>query len=72
MNGINVASPTQIRYGEITEDEFFVTYDAARNGVNIENQRNHRYSLLLPKKRPPGAYNGALVPPAVSRTLGRG
>ncbi len=26
-----------IRFGELTEDEVFVTYDAARAGVAIEN-----------------------------------
>jgi hypothetical protein len=30
-------TPAMIRYGELTEDEVFVSYDAARQGVTIEN-----------------------------------
>jgi hypothetical protein len=32
-----VSAPTMIRFGQLTEDEFFVTADAAKNGVRIEN-----------------------------------
>lgn len=31
------ASPTMIRFGQMTEDEFFITCDAAANGVTITN-----------------------------------
>jgi hypothetical protein len=34
---LGVSAPTLIRYGEMTEDELFVTEDAARAGVRIEN-----------------------------------
>ena len=37
LNGVDAASPACIGYFELTEDEFFVTYDAARAGVQIEN-----------------------------------
>jgi hypothetical protein len=32
-----VSTPTMIRYGQMTEDELFVTADAAKQGVRIEN-----------------------------------
>ncbi len=32
-----VSAPTMIRFGQLTEDEFFVTADAAKAGVRIEN-----------------------------------
>ena len=30
-------TPAMIRYGDLTEDEYFVTYDTARNGVIFDN-----------------------------------
>jgi hypothetical protein len=30
-------TPAMIRFGELTEDEYFVTYDAARGGVTYAN-----------------------------------
>ncbi|MFN8376987.1 MAG: hypothetical protein U0694_29440 [Anaerolineae bacterium] len=33
----NVAAPTMIRFGQMTEDEFFVTHSAAAAGVQITN-----------------------------------
>jgi hypothetical protein len=35
---LRVSAPTMIRFGEMTEDELFVTEDAARGGVRIDNQ----------------------------------
>jgi hypothetical protein len=32
-----IESPTLIRYGQMTNDEFFVTYEAAKEGVKITN-----------------------------------
>ncbi len=32
-----IETPSLIRYGELTNDEYFVTADAAKNGVVIEN-----------------------------------
>jgi len=32
-----IETPTLIRYGQLTNDEFFVTEEAARNGIKIEN-----------------------------------
>jgi hypothetical protein len=37
MNNWMIETPTLIRYGQLTNDEFFVTHDAARKGVVIEN-----------------------------------
>ena len=34
---MRVGSPSQIRFGEMTEDEVFVVESAAREGVAIEN-----------------------------------
>jgi hypothetical protein len=33
----DVGSPTLVRFGELTEDELYVTEDAARAGVRVEN-----------------------------------
>jgi hypothetical protein len=33
-------TPAMIRYGELTEDEVFVSHDAARQGVVFENTAN--------------------------------
>src|SRR3974377_1560783 len=32
-----VATPSMIRFGDMTQDELFVTADAARRGVEVEN-----------------------------------
>ena len=37
INGINVESPTMIRFGEMTQDEFFIPYPIATEGVLIKN-----------------------------------
>lgn len=37
FGGHKLESPTLIRYGQTTYDEYFVTYEAAKNGVVIEN-----------------------------------
>ena len=34
---IALQTPAMIRFGELTEDEVFVSYDAARKGVTFEN-----------------------------------
>jgi hypothetical protein len=33
----DIATPSMIRFGEMTEDELFVTFDAAKQGVRVEN-----------------------------------
>lgn len=42
-----VSSPTMIRFGQMTEDEFFITYDAARSGVQITNLSSTEPLVLL-------------------------
>jgi hypothetical protein len=37
MGKLSLQTPAMIRFGELTEDEVFVTYDAARAGVVLEN-----------------------------------
>jgi hypothetical protein len=37
MNGHPVAAPTMIRYGQLTNDEFFVSESVARAGVTVTN-----------------------------------
>jgi hypothetical protein len=42
-----VSTPTLIRYGEMTEDELFVTAEAAREGVKIVNQSRTEDLVML-------------------------
>lgn len=44
---ISISSPTIIRFGEMTEDELFITYDRAREGVWIENPSNTENLVIL-------------------------
>ncbi len=37
MGKLNLQTPAMIRFGEETEDEVFITHDAATRGVTIEN-----------------------------------
>lgn len=37
INGKRLQTPAMIRYGELTEDEYFVSYGAARDGVTYDN-----------------------------------
>ncbi len=37
MGKLNLQTPAMIRFGEETEDEVFITHNAAKNGVTIEN-----------------------------------
>jgi hypothetical protein len=37
FGGHAVSTPSMIRFGQLTEDEFFVTADAAKQGIRIEN-----------------------------------
>lgn len=42
-----ISSPSLIRFGEMTEDEFFVTYDAASRGVQITNLSSAEPLVIL-------------------------
>ena len=53
FGGLPVSTPAMIRFGETTEDELFVTADAAANGVRIEN-RSESDPLVVLKHFGPG------------------
>lgn len=42
-----IETPTLIRYGELTNDEFFVTEQAAKAGVLIENTSSSEPLVML-------------------------
>jgi hypothetical protein len=42
-----VSTPAMIRYGQMTEDELFVTHDAARAGVQVENKSDTDPLVIL-------------------------
>ena len=50
---MRVATPTLIRYGEMTEDELFVSAGAARQGVTVTNN-SERENLVMLKHFGPG------------------
>ena len=50
---LEVETPSMIRYGELTKDELFVTAEAARAGVVIEN-RSDKENLVMLKHFGPG------------------
>jgi hypothetical protein len=41
-----VETPSLVRYGELTSDDFFITADAARDGVRIENTGHEPLVIL--------------------------
>ena len=43
----HVSTPAMIRFGEMTEDELFVTADVAREGVRIENLSDAEPLVIL-------------------------
>jgi hypothetical protein len=47
VGGWQVESPTRIRYGDLTYDEFFVTAEAAERGVKITNTSNAEDLVML-------------------------
>lgn len=47
MNDFVLETPTLIRYGELTNDEFFVSFDAAKKGVVIENLSTSEPIVML-------------------------
>jgi hypothetical protein len=46
IGNMALQTPAMIRYGELTEDEAFVSYDAARQGVVFENTGKERLVTL--------------------------
>ena len=57
----DVETPTLIRFGEMTKDELFVTYNAAGNGVTVTN-RSDRENLVMLKHFGPGNPDAPLAP----------
>jgi hypothetical protein len=53
FGGLQVSTPAMIRFGQMTEDELFVTADAAAAGVRIEN-RSGSDPLVILKHFGPG------------------
>jgi hypothetical protein len=53
FGGLQVSTPSMIRFGQMTEDELFVSFDAARAGVRIEN-RSESDPLVILKHFGPG------------------
>ena len=48
-----VSTPSMIRFGAMTEDELFVTFEAAQAGVRVEN-KSHTDPLVILKHFGPG------------------
>src|SRR5262249_36226538 len=44
---LGVSTPAMIRYGQMTEDELFVSEDAARAGIHIENESDADPLVIL-------------------------
>lgn len=42
-----IESPSMIRFGQMTNDELFITYDAAVRGVKITNESNRENLVIL-------------------------
>ncbi len=47
VGGHTVCAPTMIRFGEMTQDELFVSADAAREGVSIHNASDAQPLVML-------------------------
>jgi hypothetical protein len=47
MNGHPLESPTLIRFGQLTDDEYFVSEAAARDGVTIVNASRTEPLVML-------------------------
>jgi hypothetical protein len=47
IGNFDVESPTMIKYGELTNDELFVTIEAVRDGVKIKNESNAENLVIL-------------------------
>jgi hypothetical protein len=44
---LDVETPTLIRFGEMTKDELFVTFEAARKGITIVNESETENLVML-------------------------
>lgn len=47
MAALSINSPSMIRFGEMTEDEVFVSAEAAKNGIRITNESEQENLVML-------------------------
>jgi hypothetical protein len=47
MGAWNIETPSLIRYGQLTNDEYFITENAAREGVTIVNESDTDPIVIL-------------------------
>ncbi len=47
FQGLEIGAPDVIRFGQMTKDELFVTYEAAINGVVIKNESDSQNLVIL-------------------------
>ena len=47
MGPLAIEAPTLIRYGQMTQDEVYVTYDAAREGITTVNESDTDELVML-------------------------
>jgi hypothetical protein len=67
IGGHRLQTPVMIRFGELTEDEYFVTADAARAGVVVHNTGSE--ALVTLRYFGPGVHGVALPNVGAHRTL---
>jgi hypothetical protein len=53
VGNLEVETPSVIRYGQMTQDELFITAEAANRGVNVTN-RSDKEDLVMLKHFGPG------------------
>jgi hypothetical protein len=61
MNKAKIESPNMIRFGELTEDEYFVSEDAAKAGVKITNLSECQNIVMLKHFGPDNPDSSKLV-----------
>jgi len=47
IEGLSMESPTMIKFGQLTDDEFFITYQRAKEGVTIRNDSSEEELVIL-------------------------
>ncbi|MBV9480181.1 MAG: hypothetical protein JO249_05440 [Acidobacteria bacterium] len=62
VGAMKVSSPNSIRFGELTDDELFVSDEAARQGIEIENFSAHEPLVLLRYFGPDANPQGPFLP----------
>ena len=57
-----IETPALIRFGQVTHDEYFVSWQAAQEGVRISNPSSTEPIVMLKHFGPPGEAEGVTVP----------